>query len=172
MGDAPCTLQCRLRACIRHTTVLHRTGASTGCRGTSASPEHGAECCRHGHGGLLEPRAGSRGPSGPEHPAARSPMGAHWVGGQKLVFSLLVASCLWPKGLRCGARREGEDPHHLRCNPSVQGCNSPLKHCFGGRILSFEEADFYFLGEQKPPVQLCCSQALNPQPAPHPSAPI
>lgn len=62
--------------------------------------------------------------------------------------------------------------HDLCCSPVVQGCNLPLKHCSEGRILSFEEAGFYFLGEQKPPVQLRCSQVLSPQPAPHPSAPI
>lgn len=41
---------------IQHTTVLYRTGDSTGCRVASASPKQGGECCWHRHGGLLEPR--------------------------------------------------------------------------------------------------------------------
>jgi len=85
-------------------------------------------------------------------------------------FSLLVASSLWPKGLRCGAGREGEDPHPLRCSPSVRGHHLPLKHWFRGGFYLLEELVSISLGGQKPPVKLHCSQVLSPQPAPRPLA--
>lgn len=137
--------------CIRHATALHRAGVPL----PAPSP---APPARARHWSL-----------GTQHPGAPSVSLTHGCSlgwrGETGFLSWWLLAC-GRRGLRCGAGCEGEDPHHLRCSPAVQGRRSPLKHCFGGRILSLEEAGFCFLGEQKPPVQLRCSQALSLHPAP------
>lgn len=156
MGDAPCKPQCCLRLHPAHDCAVPYWR------------QHWVPCC------LRQPRA-RRGVLLAQ---------AQWAAGAQDTCALAgfgggeIGFLSWWL-LACGQRGCDVEPvvrwyhlHDLCCSPVMQGCNLPLKHCFEGQILSFEEAGFYFLGEQKPPVQLRCSQVLNPQPAPHPSAPI